>query len=74
MTVVGMGMADIGQSGQFGEWYSMYWSEFGMGQYAHTEICYVLWDGWGVMEGSFSAKAVASTRLRTLILMKRLEM
>ena len=68
LSLVGMEMANIGQRGQFGEWVPRHWSERGMGQYAHTEIYYVLWNGGGVMEGSFSAKAVASTRLRTLIL------
>ena len=51
-----------------------FWRERGMGQNAHIENYFVLWNGEGVMEGSFSAKAVAWTRLRTLIFTYRLEM
>ena len=69
MNIAGVKGANIGQSAHFGKLVSRHCSQRGMGQNAHIEICYVLWDGWGFMDCSLSAKAVASPRLRTLILM-----
>ena len=60
-------MANIRRHAQFENWHEGQWIKCGVGIYAKIEDYCMLWSEWGVMEEVLSAKAVASTRLRTLI-------
>ena len=68
INIVGLRKANIGQSAQSGEWKLGRWSKYGVGETAHTRVFYWLGAVWVELVSSLRAKAVASARLRALIL------